>query len=103
VLLIVAVGVIEVGLVRFARDAASATVGLVLDPAARGRSLAAPVIVAGTLAAAVVWPDLRRVEARIRPENAASRLAFGDAGFGLVADPDTNGANEVLYAADLHG
>ncbi len=81
-----------VGVVRFdPLDERSAEISITLDPAHRGRRLAAPVIVAGCLAAFAADPALVGIDARVRAENVRSARAFLAADFDRVAGDDGDG------------
>jgi pseudaminic acid synthase len=72
---------VEVGAIRFDRQAREATVSLVVAPQARGRKLAFEIVTGGLAAARQVWPELRTLAATIRSANFRSRLVFERAGF----------------------
>ena len=81
-----------VGVVRFDRlDERSAEISITLDPAHRGRRLAAPVIVAGCVAAFAADPARARIEARVRSENTRSARAFLAADFDRIAGDGGDG------------
>ncbi len=84
---IAVVGGEAVGVVRFdPLDELSAEISITLDPAHRGRRLAAPVIVAGCLAAFAADAGLARIDARVRTENHRSARAFLAADFDRAGD-----------------
>jgi len=80
-----------VGQVRFRRESADeAVISVAVAPGARGRGYAPAIIDAGGQAAFDRWPVLR-IRAEIRGDNAASRAAFAEAGFGAMqkmVEPD---------------
>ena len=70
----------SLGTVRFARDEQGALISVVLAPDWRGQRLATPLIQSACRALFALW-NVPRIRAQIKPENAASRRAFENAGF----------------------
>jgi spore coat polysaccharide biosynthesis predicted glycosyltransferase SpsG/RimJ/RimL family protein N-acetyltransferase len=77
-----------IGQIRVTRSGHEAEIHVALAPRHRGRRLACPAIEAGVSAGARAWPEVRRVVARIDPNNVASRQAFTAAGFTPAKSPD---------------
>jgi UDP-2,4-diacetamido-2,4,6-trideoxy-beta-L-altropyranose hydrolase len=69
------------GLVRFAVEGTSATVGIALVPRVRGRGLAVPLLERGLAGLVAKRPDVTRAVALVRAENDTSREMFAAAGF----------------------
>jgi RimJ/RimL family protein N-acetyltransferase/spore coat polysaccharide biosynthesis predicted glycosyltransferase SpsG len=90
--LVAQVGGEPVGVVRFdPLDDRSAEISITLDPAHRGRRLAAPVIVAGCRAAFAGDPALDRIDARVRTGNTRSVGAFLAADFDPIGEHEEHG------------
>jgi UDP-2,4-diacetamido-2,4,6-trideoxy-beta-L-altropyranose hydrolase len=70
------------GVLRYDRAGDTATVSIYLTPEFLGQGIGAALIARGSAWIAGQWPDLRAIEARIRPDNAASSAAFEAAGYG---------------------
>ena len=69
------------GCVRFDRADGAAVVSIFLDPARLGRGLGAHLLRAGERWLRANWPDVRRIEATILPDNVRSQRAFAKAGY----------------------
>lgn len=80
-------------------DEDTAEVGIVLAPEHRGRGLALPALLA--LNRVAVNARLRRLIARIRADNLASRRAFEKAGFTATGEETINGIRALRYTLDL--
>ena len=90
-----------VGVVRLDVDGGEAVISATIAPEARGSGLAAPMLRQALDRAAEL--GLSRIEARIRPENEASRRAFAAAGF-VESDERRANAREVrMFAATRLG
>jgi RimJ/RimL family protein N-acetyltransferase len=70
-----------VGAIRYDIQGEAADISVFLDPEARGRGYGARLIRAGSGWLAANRPGLRRLDARIHPDNRASLAAFAAAGF----------------------
>lgn len=79
-----------VGMCRFDIDEAadSAEVSINLNPLARGRRLAQPLLDGAIRAFSSEYGAVRELSAQIRAENLASRLIFERAGFVQIASSD---------------
>jgi RimJ/RimL family protein N-acetyltransferase len=80
-----------VGVVRLdARQTAEgldAAISVYLVPGRQRRGWGTALIGAAVLEARRAWPGLRRIDARISPDNVASQRAFGACGFAPGSDP----------------
>lgn len=81
VLLIAQDGDRAVGAIRYDIEDGEADISVFLDPEARGLGFGLHLIRSGSHWLAVHRPEVRRLNARIRPENQASLAAFTAAGF----------------------
>lgn len=79
-----------IGLVRFALSGEEADISIVLAPEARGRGLAAPLILRGSHALLRAGRT-QVIHAYIKPENKASRAAFLRAGYRPVGTAEVHG------------
>ncbi|MBN1586750.1 MAG: GNAT family N-acetyltransferase [Candidatus Omnitrophica bacterium] len=87
----------HVGLVRFVRSAPEhAEVGIVLDPAFRGKGLGGPLLQGGIERMRADWGPLE-ILADIKPENAGSLRLFEKAGFVRVGESEYAGQPCVRY------
>lgn len=86
----------SIGSVRFERTSGRATIGLVLDPAFRGRGLAAVLLRAALERYAKTNPGVE-IEAFIKPDNEASRRAFAAAGFTLRGESMVHGVRAECW------
>lgn len=83
-------GAVAVGVVRFDTAHHTATVSVYLVPGLEGRGWGRALIAAGVQRASQTWPALRRVDARISPDNQASLRAFAACGFEPGPVPGTH-------------
>jgi RimJ/RimL family protein N-acetyltransferase len=87
----------EVGVVRLDASGDAAEISVSIDHRHRGRGIGTAVIREGT-ALAVREFGVRRVIARLRPENARSLRAFAGAGFARSGEP-RNDVVELVFVA----
>ncbi len=80
-LLVGEIGGQPAGVLRYDRKQGQATVSVYLTPAFLGQGIGASLVAAGSAHAARHWPQLERIEALVRPQNAASAAVFAAAGF----------------------
>lgn len=92
-----AIGVTRLDAVDGEDDAAE--VGIVLDARYRGRGLAVPALLA--LSEIAADARLRRLIARIRVDNAASRRVFEKAGFTHSGEETVGGVETLQYTLEL--
>jgi UDP-2,4-diacetamido-2,4,6-trideoxy-beta-L-altropyranose hydrolase len=84
------------GYTRFEVDGAAARVSVALDPAARGRGLAAPIIDHGSRLVFAL-SGVERLDATIRPDNAVSIRSFERAGFRAAGPARVGEVDAVRY------
>jgi len=88
-----------VGSLRLDETAGTAEVSVVLAPHRRGRGLGRRLLGLALRRAALA--GLERLDARVLPENVASRRAFEAAGFELVGETEVDGRRVLRYGARL--
>ncbi|MCU1461474.1 MAG: pseudaminic acid biosynthesis-associated protein PseG [Acidimicrobiales bacterium] len=88
-----------VGTVRFDRRADAAEIGVSVAPDVRGSGWGGALVVAGCWEA---FRDLhvRRIDALIKPDNAASLATFDHANFSLAGEETRNGGPALRYALE---
>ncbi len=96
-LLIAEYGDQPIGQMRFDEEEGQVLVSVGLAVEARGRSLGAPLILAGVRAARTRWPTLSMV-ARIKVDNTASIRAFRVGGFSHARPDEGDGVIELRYS-----
>ena len=92
------------GLIRFIISAdnqedITATLSYSLAPACRGRSWAAPLLLAGTRAVLARFPGVGHVLGEVKPANEASVRAFRRAGYALADAPGPAGGLTFVWMA----
>jgi RimJ/RimL family protein N-acetyltransferase len=85
------------GQVRFDQHGTAAEISIGLSAEQRGRGLG-PAAIDAAVRRFFAESDVSLVEARIRPDNAASITAFGDACFEFVGEASDEGASWLQYA-----
>lgn len=81
ILLVAESGAQPVGVLRYDLAAHRATVSIYMGPGHAGKGLGTQMLRAGTAWLALHRPEIRGIDAEVRPENLASRRAFIKAGF----------------------
>lgn len=90
---IAGMGEVPVGVVRFDTEGEGTTISVYLVPGTQGKGWGRALIAAGVEQARRAWPALRRIDARISPDNQASLRAFAACGFEPGGEP---GAHHLM-------
>lgn len=101
VLFVVEDASVVVGMIRFAVEGVTATVGIALAPRARRRGLAVPLLERGLTGLVAARPDVTRAVALVRANNSASRALFAAAGFTEEKPVEPEEATSIRFARAL--